>query len=189
MAIDFAADPCDVAPRLLGAIIRTDVAIRLTEVEAYRGEEDPGSHAFRGLTKRNASMFGPPGQTYCYLSYGIHWNLNLVCWPEGRAGGVLLRAGEVIEGHEIARRRRPKARTDRDLARGPGRLGAALGLDGGWDGVRLGEGITLVEGEAVGQMSTGPRVGVSGIGGTEEYPFRFWITGDRHVSQFRRGKP
>lgn len=185
--IDFSADPLEVAPSLLGAVIATDVAIRLTEVEAYRGSEDPGSHAYRGRTKRNATMFGPPGHLYCYLSYGIHWNANIVCWPEGRPGGILLRAGEVVSGHEIARRRRPKARTDRDLARGPGRLGQALGLDGSWDGAALGERITLTRGGAPEEICAGPRVGVSGPGGTEDYPFRLWIGGDQYVSPYRRG--
>lgn len=185
--IDFSADPLEVAPSLLGAVIATDVAIRLTEVEAYRGAEDPGSHAYRGRTKRNATMFGPPGHLYCYLSYGIHWNANIVCWPEGRPGGILLRAGEVVSGHEIARRRRPKARTDRDLARGPGRLGQALGLDGSWDGAALGERITLTRGGAPKEICSGPRVGVSGPGGSEDYPFRLWIGGDRYVSPYRRG--
>ncbi|MDO5723814.1 MAG: DNA-3-methyladenine glycosylase [Flaviflexus sp.] len=186
--IDFSADPLQVAPRLLGAVIATDVAIRLTEVEAYRGSEDPGSHAFSGPTKRNASMFGPPGHLYCYLSYGIHWNANIVCWPEDRAGGVLLRAGEVIAGHELARERRAKARTDRDLARGPGRLGQALGLNGSWDGATIGESITLSAGWEPQEICTGPRVGVSGPGGSEEYPFRFWIANDRYVSPYRKGK-
>ena len=101
--------------------------MRLTEVEAYDGASDPASHAFRGRTPRNAVMFGPPGHLYIYFSYGIHWNANVVCGPEGAASGVLLRAGEVIEGMELARTRRGRS-VDRDLARGPGRLCQALGL-------------------------------------------------------------
>ncbi len=117
-----------VAPSLLGATLRHgDVAVRLTEVEAYDGPTDPASHAHRGRTARNAIMFGPPGHLYVYFSYGMHWAANVICGPEGHAAGVLLRAGEVIDGIEVARTRRGRAR-DRDLARGPGRLCAALRL-------------------------------------------------------------
>ena len=103
------------------------MAVRLTEVEAYDGPTDPASHAHRGRTARNAIMFGPPGHLYVYFSYGMHWAANVICGPEGHAAGVLLRAGEVVDGIEAARTRRGRAR-DRDLARGPGRLCAALEL-------------------------------------------------------------
>lgn len=190
--LDLTRDPCDVAPMLLGAVIRTDVAIRIVEVEAYRGELDPGSHAFRGKTKRNASMFGPPGHLYVYFIYGMHWSANVVCWPEGTAGGVLIRAGEVVENLELARSRRPAAKTDRDLARGPARLAQALGIDGSYNGIQLshrpGGAVVLEPAAQQVPWTNGPRVGVSGPGGTAEYPWRYWIPDDRHVSAYRPGK-
>lgn len=119
----------EVAPRLLGAVLRHGpVAVRLTELEAYDGATDPASHAYRGRTARNAVMFGPPGHLYLYFTYGMHWAGNISCGPEGVGCGVLMRAGEVIEGIELARSRRGRA-SDRDLARGPGRLTQALDLD------------------------------------------------------------
>ena len=123
----------EVAPRLLGAELRHasdvgTVALRLTEVEAYDGANDAGSHAYRGRTPRNAVMFGPPGHLYCYFTYGMHVCCNVVTGPEGAASAVLLRAGEVVDGLELARSRRPGA-SDRDLARGPARLCKALGID------------------------------------------------------------
>ena len=129
----------EVAPDLLGALVehRTAagvVAVRLTEVEAYDGENDPGSHAFRGRTPRNAVMFGPPGRVYVYFTYGMHWCMNLVCGPAGTASAVLLRAGEVVSGEDLARSRRTASRTPRDLARGPARLTVALGVEGSLDG-------------------------------------------------------
>src|SRR5215217_2588813 len=119
----------EVAPRLLGAVLRHDgVALRLTELEAYDGAHDPGSHAFRGQTPRNTVMFGPAGHLYTYFTYGMHHCANVVCGPEGTASAVLLRAGEVVDGLELARARRGSS-PDRDLARGPARLCKALGLD------------------------------------------------------------
>jgi DNA-3-methyladenine glycosylase len=133
---DLEALPAEVAPRLLGARLETvvdgeTVAVRITEVEAYHGRgtgpvPDPGSHARMGPTARNATMWGEPGHLYVYLSHGIHSCVNVVCGPDGVAGGVLLRAGQVIEGVDAASRRRPAARTTRDLARGPGRFGDAV---------------------------------------------------------------
>jgi DNA-3-methyladenine glycosylase len=190
----------EVAPDLLGVVVehRTPaglVAVRLTEVEAYEGGEDPGSHAFRGQTPRNAVMFGPAGHLYVYFSYGMHWCINVVCGAPGRASAVLLRAGEVVAGHDLARARRPAARTDRDLARGPARLASALGVTGADDGVDLcAEGSPLVmrhgcppDAEAIRQ---GPRVGVSGPGGDADvHPWRFWIEGEPTVSTYRAGRP
>lgn len=124
----------DVAPDLLGrTLVRRSAAgtieLRLTEVEAYAGEVDPGSHAFRGRTARNSTMFGPPGHTYVYFTYGMWHCLNLVCGPEGRASGVLLRAGEINVGAALARDRRVSARNDKELAKGPARLATALDVD------------------------------------------------------------
>jgi len=97
----------EVAPRLLGAELRHgDVVVRLTEVEAYDGPNDPGSHAYRGRTARNATMFGPAGHLYCYFTYGMHVCCNVVCGPEETPSAVLVRAGEVVEGIDLARRRR-----------------------------------------------------------------------------------
>ena len=167
-------DSLEVAPALLGAVIAvTDphghVAIRLTEVEAYRGEEDPGSHAFRGRTARNASMF-----------------------EAGLSRAVLLRGGEVVDGIELARARRPAARVDRDLARGPARLCAALGLDRSDDGTLLGGpgsriSLTLPEqAPDAGRIRRGPRTGVAGPGGDgEAFPWRFWLDGEPTVSPYR----
>jgi DNA-3-methyladenine glycosylase len=132
----------ETAPDLLGRVlVHGPVAVRLTEVEAYGPPgEDPASHTYRGRTPRNSVMFGPPGHLYVYFTYGMHYCVNLVCLPEGMGSGVLLRAGEVIEGVEVARTRRHRPSTappltgrgrtipERDLARGPARLAVALGL-------------------------------------------------------------
>src|SRR5437870_13865545 len=114
----------DIAPDLLGRILVRDtdegpIELRLTEVEAYAGPDDPGSHAYRGRTDRNATMFGPPGHLYVYFTYGVHYCANAVAGPEGTPSGLLLRAGEVVEGVDLAIARRG---TTRDLARGPARL-------------------------------------------------------------------
>ncbi len=127
----------EVAPLLLGATLRHgDVAVRLTEVEAYDGANDPGSHGHRGRTARNSVMFGPAGHLYVYFTYGMHHCCNVVCGSEGAAAAVLLRAGEVVDGLETARQRRPRS-SDRDLARGPARLCRALGIDLDQNGARL----------------------------------------------------
>ena len=147
----------EVAPRLLGAVLRHGaVAVRLVEVEAYDGFADPASHAYRGRTARNAVMFGPPGHLYVYFSYGVHWAANVVCGPDGTASGVLLRAGEVIAGLEEARSRRGRS-SDRDLARGPGRLTQALGLSAEHKGADLfgGGPVTLEPAAAPVEVSAG----------------------------------
>ena len=106
------ADPVlEVAPKLLGMVLRATspegtVAVRLTEVEAYDGPNDPGSHAYRGQTPRNAVMFGPPGHLYVYFTYGMHFCMNISAGPDGQPSAVLLRAGEIIEGADLARKRR-----------------------------------------------------------------------------------
>ena len=183
----------EVAPRLLGAVIahRSDagtVAVRLTEVEAYDGEHDPGSHAYRGRTRRNTVMFGPPGHVYVYFTYGMHHCMNVVCGTEGRASAVLLRAGEVVEGTELARVRRGSG-PDRDLARGPARLCSALGVDLGHNGLDLADGVlSLALPDAPHppeRISTGPRVGLRHAA---ERPWRFWLTDEPTVSVYRPAK-
>lgn len=177
---------------LLGAVLHgRDVSVRITEVEAYLGELDPGSHAFRGPTRRNAVMYGPPGRLYVYFTYGMHVCANVVCSPEGTATAVLLRAGRIIEGLDLARERRRTTRTDADLARGPARLTVALGIALGDDGDDLAAGpITLEPASArVAEVVTGPRTGVSGDGGSDAYPWRFWIPGDPTVSPYKRHVP
>ena len=182
-------DPvAEVAPTLLGAVLRAGrVAVRLTEVEAYAGEQDPGSHAFRGRTPRTEVMFGPAGRAYVYFTYGMHWCMNVVTGPDGEASAVLLRAGEVVEGIEEARVRRPGAK-DRDLARGPARLTKALGVDGSYGGTDLldpASPLRLSPGNPVDPalVRVGPRVGVGGEGAPT--PWRFWVDGDPTVSVYR----
>lgn len=190
----------EVAPALLGAAIEHEgVTIRLTEVEAYAGAQDPGSHAFRGPTARNRVMFGPAGFLYVYFTYGMHTCANVVCGSDGEAQAVLLRAGEVQRGADLARARRTSPRTgrvpaDRDLARGPARLAQALGLtleDYGADllggPVRLREAPAHSEAPAI---QTGPRVGLRGPGGDgTAYPWRFWLDGEPSVSAYRPAAP
>jgi DNA-3-methyladenine glycosylase len=191
----------EVAPLLLGAVVehrteRGTVAVRLTEVEAYAGERDPGSHAYGGRTPRTQVMFGAAGRLYVYFSYGMHWCVNVVCGTDGSASALLLRAGEVVQGVDLARSRRPAARVDRDLARGPARLASALGIDGTLDGARLGgpsseEPVRLVPASGHrGVVRSGPRVGVSGAGGDGAlFPWRFWLDGDPSVSPYRPAAP
>jgi DNA-3-methyladenine glycosylase len=181
----------EVAPLLLGAVITSrGVSVRLTEVEAYLGEVDPGSHAFRGQTKRNGVMYGEAGHLYTYFTYGMHVCANVVCSPAGIASAVLLRAGEVVDGFDTARERRTTSKKDADLARGPARLVVALGITLGDAGVDLESGIVTLElGEPVASFSQGPRTGVSGAGGTDAYPWRYWIPGDPTVSPYKASVP
>ena len=191
--VELLAGPVVPAARgLLGCRISANgVTIRITEVEAYGGGGDPASHAYRGRTTRNAVMFGPAGYAYVYFTYGMHWCMNVVTGPEGEAAAVLLRAGEVIDGLATARARRPAARRDVDLARGPARLCAALGLDGSADGLYLlGDGpvrlAPRVEPVPPERITSGPRVGVTGA---RDRPWRFWIVDEPTVSPYRRHVP
>ena len=179
----------EVAPRVLGAVIRHrteagTVAVRLTEVEAYAGADDPGSHAYRGPTERNRVMFGPAGHLYVYFTYGMHYCCNVVVGEEGSASAVLLRAGEVVEGLDVARGRRPGS-SDRDLARGPARLCRTLAIDRAHNGVDLSGGALTLE---VGppprpeDVRTGPRVGLRLAA---DNPWRFWLAGEPTVSAYR----
>ena len=186
--------PLVVAPGLLGSILRVGgVAVRITEVEAYLGVgEDPGSHSFRGQTRRNATMFGDAGHLYVYFTYGMHTCANVVCSPPGESGGVLLRAGQIVEGLDVARARRVTSKSDTDLAQGPARLTVALGIAMSDDGVDLESGRIQLDVTAPldpALVSSGPRTGVAGPGGGEDYPFRYWITGDPTVSRYKAAAP
>ena len=180
-----AGDVLDVAPRLLGAsLTHASVTVRLTEVEAYAGPDDPGSHAYRGPTPRTRVMFGPPGRLYAYFSYGMHVCANVVTGREGTASAVLLRAGEVVDGVDLARERRATTR-ERDLARGPANLCRALGIGLDLDGTDLSRGpvrLVLAAAPDPGRVSTGPRVGLRGA---PDRPWRFWLTGEPTVSAYR----
>jgi DNA-3-methyladenine glycosylase len=188
----------EVAPDLVGrTLVRTTpdgpIVVRLTEVEAYDGPNDPGSHAYRGQTPRNSVMFGPPGYVYVYFTYGMWFCMNLVCGPEGRASAVLLRAGEVLEGADLARKRRLSARNDKELAKGPARLATALGVDralNGTDACGADESpLKVLAGTPVpsDQVLNGPRTGVAGDGGV--HPWRFWAANDPTVSPYRAHVP
>jgi DNA-3-methyladenine glycosylase len=183
-------DAREVAPLLLNKVLARDTrAGRIVEVEAYAGGEDPGSHAFRGRTGRNATMFGPPGHLYVYFTYGMHWCANAVCSPPGQATAVLIRALEPLAGTDEMRaarsrgQRRPLA--DRDLCRGPGRLCQALGIVGDVDGADL---VTGDLGVRIGDDGTAPpshpvvteRVGLSA---GAELPWRFHVAGSPYVSR------
>ena len=196
----FYRHPAEVGRDLLGRLLFSnvggeEVVVRLTEVEAYAGEVDPASHAFRGRNARNDVMFGEGGHLYRYFIYGMYWCANVVTGPAGTAGGVLMRAGEVVDGVELARRRRPTARRDRDLAAGPAKLTAALGWNRVDAGPRSGEDLCSATGPARllagapvsdAQVSTGPRVGVAAA---KEVPWRFWIADDPTVSTYRLHQP
>jgi DNA-3-methyladenine glycosylase len=220
---DFFARPSvEVAPDLLGCVLEHEtadglVAVELTEVEAYAGASDPASHAYRGKTRRNAVMFGPPGHAYVYFTYGMYFCVNLVCLgeagPAGQKGAsaVLLRAGAIVAGEELARARRARRRApsgtspsgtspsgtntvaSRDLARGPARLCLALGIDRTLDGadacvpsspLRVGTGTEPAPRSV--EIASGPRVGVSSAA---EIPWRFWLQGDPTVSVYRAAVP
>ena len=177
----------EAAPRLLGATLRhRDVALRITEVEAYDGPNDPGSHAYRGRTSRNEVMFGPPGHLYVYFTYGMHHCCNVVVGPEGTPSAVLLRAGEVVEGLDVARGRRSRS-TERDLARGPARLCQALAITLDQNGADLTSGGLILElGAPVDQVESGPRVGLRGA---PDRPWRYWIRGERTSPTYRPAAP
>ena len=215
---DFFARPSvEVAPDLLGCVLEHEtadglVAVELTEVEAYAGRSDPASHAYRGKTQRNAVMFGPPGHAYVYFTYGMHFCVNIVCLgQQGSASAVLLRAGAIIAGEDLARARRtrgpvaegpisegPVSRgrariAPRDLARGPARLCQALGIDRALDGADVcvaGTPLRMLSGAGnparSAKIAAGPRVGVSSAA---EIPWRFWYDGDPTVSVYRPHVP
>ena len=188
----FEAPATEVAPLLLGALLTVEgVVLRITEVEAYLGVgNDPGSHAYRRQGPKNNTMFGEPGHLYTYLTYGMHVCSNVVCSPTGDASAVLLRAGEVVDGIEVARMRRLTSRKDSDLARGPARLTVAMGIGLADDGADLASSRVRLELPAVASnYLTSLRTGVSGPGGGAEYPWRFWIPGEPSVSPYKAWAP
>jgi DNA-3-methyladenine glycosylase len=194
---ELAVDPLVAARRVLGAELVADTAdgevrVRVVEVEAYRGDDDPGSHCYRGRTPRNAVMWGPAGHLYVYFVYGMHFCANVVCLTDGVAGAVLLRAGEVLSDPGMAHARRPTARgRDAELARGPARLCALLGLtreNNDADLLDPASPVRLERGETIpdGDVRTGPRVGVAA---GQERPWRFWVAGSRAVTPYKAGRP
>jgi DNA-3-methyladenine glycosylase len=187
-----AADVLEVAPTLLGCLLTAttaegEITVRLVEVEAYRGADDPAAHSYRGETARNAVMFGPPGHLYVYFVYGMHFCANISCLPSGDPAAVLLRAAEVTTGLAAAHRRKPTVTRDADLARGPARLTALLGLtreDNGVDVCDPASPVRLLTGDPVPaeRLRTGPRVGVAAAA---TRPWRYWIDGEPAVSTYR----
>jgi DNA-3-methyladenine glycosylase len=187
---ELAVDPVEAAKLLLGCVLEAgEVKVRLVEVEAYRGGDDPASHCYRGRTPRNDVMFGPAGHLYVYFVYGMHFCANVVALTEDVPGAVLLRAGEVVGGLEEARSRRPASRSDTELAKGPARLTTVLGLERGHNGLDLTDPespVRLLAGEPVppARIHAGPRVGVAVA---MDVPWRFWVEGSPAVSTYRRG--
>jgi len=191
---ELAVDPVDAAHVLLGSVLESRlggevVQVKLVEVEAYRGGDDPASHCYRGRTPRNDVMFGPAGHLYVYFVYGMHFCANVVSLVDGVPGAVLLRAGEVIEGESFAKVRRPSARSTAELAKGPAKLTGVLGLDREQNGLDLTDPdspVRLLAGDPLpaDAIRSGPRVGVAVA---MDVPWRFWIDGSKAVSTYRRG--
>jgi DNA-3-methyladenine glycosylase len=189
---ELAVDPLDLARLLLGSLLEArspegTVTVRLVEVEAYRAEDDPASHCYRGRTPRNRVMWGPAGHLYVYFVYGMHFCANVVARSDGEAGAVLLRAGEVVSGVDVVRARRPRGNAT--LAKGPAVLTSVLGLGREHNGIDLVDPespVRLLEGDPVrdGEVRTGPRVGVAVA---MDLPWRFWVDGSPAVSAYRRG--
>lgn len=164
-----------------------DRAVRIVEVEAYAGGEDPASHAYRGRTARNATMFGPPGHLYVYFTYGMHWCANAVCGETGVATAVLIRAGAPLAGLDEMRAHRVAARRDRDLCSGPAKLCQALGIDGGLDGAALtgqDRRVTIVDDGTPSPRRPGRSTRV-GIRVGVEARWRWFVSGDPNVSRPR----
>ncbi len=182
----YARDPLVVAPELLNKVLVHGArAGRIVEVEAYRGTDDPASHAYRGLTPRTAVMFGPPGHLYVYFTYGMHWCANAVTSSDGEAGAVLIRALAPLRGVDEMRAARPAARRLVDLANGPAKACQALGIDGTYDGVDLvaaEQSVAILDDETAPPPvpTAGPRVGISVA---TDVPWRFSVPGDPHRSK------
>jgi DNA-3-methyladenine glycosylase len=176
----FARSVHEVAPDLVGCVLLVDgVGGAIVEVEAYDGE-DPASHSYAGRTKRNRSMFGPPGHAYVYRSYGVHWCLNLVCDAAGRAEAALVRALEPTHGLETMRARRALD-DERLLCSGPGRLCQALGVTGEHDGLPLDEPpFRVLPAAKEAEVVRGPRVGITRAA---DLPWRYGLAGSRFLSR------
>ena len=184
----YARNALAVAPDLLNKVLVAPGgrAGRIVEVEAYRGADDPGSHGFRGPTKRNATMFGPSGRLYVYFTYGMHWCANVVAETDGVAAAVLLRALTPLEDLEaMYAARGPAARRDRDLCSGPAKLTQALGIDGTLDGADLvpgDRGVTIVD-----DGQPPPRVPAVttriGLTNGADLPWRFHVEGILDISR------
>jgi DNA-3-methyladenine glycosylase len=189
----YARDSRDLAPDLLNKLLVYDdpdvgrASVRLVEVEAYAGDEDPGSHAYRGETPRNRVMFGPPGFLYVYFTYGMHWCSNVVCGEPGWASAVLLRGGAPVEGIDVMRSRRHLARRDRDLASGPARLTQSLGVTGAQNGADLVRGPVRVLDDGVPSPrwpGRSTRVGLK-PGEGDGFPWRWFVRDEPNVSPGR----
>lgn len=178
--IDFSASSFEVAPQLIGCIVLFDgVGGRIVETEAY-DRDDPASHTYAGPTQRNIAMFGPPGHSYIYRSYGMHWCLNFVCRESGHGAGVLIRALEPLAGLDAMRERR-KVDDARLLCSGPGRLSQALGLAIRHNGLPLdAPPFALQAREAEPALLAGPRIGISKA---KDTPWRFGLAGSRFLSK------
>jgi DNA-3-methyladenine glycosylase len=190
----YARDPRELAPLLLNKLLVLDdgpetLSARLVEVEAYCGAEDPGSHAYRGMTARNATMFAPAGHLYVYFTYGMHWCANVVAGRRGEGVAVLLRAAAPVTGLDAMRVRRPKARSERELCAGPARLCQAFGITGERDGTDLTRGPLRVVDDGVAPPArpfVSTRIGLTS-GRGDEHPWRFAVPGDPHISRSPRG--
>jgi DNA-3-methyladenine glycosylase len=190
----YACDARELAPQLLHKILVHDqpgegrLAVRLVEVEAYAGTEDPGSHGFRGPTPRTTTMFGPPGRLYVYFTYGMHWCANVVAGEDGVCSAVLLRGAVPLRGVDIMRARRRAARRDRDLCSGPARLTQALGINGDHDGSDLTRGSLRILDDGTPppvQPGVSTRIGMR-VGQGDEHRWRWYVRGNENIS---RGRP
>jgi DNA-3-methyladenine glycosylase len=176
-----------VAPELLNKLLVRDDGrrARIVEVEAYEGAIDPGSHAYRGETRRNRTMFGGPGLLYVYFTYGMHWCANAVCGDIGSGVAVLLRAAAPLGGLELMRTARPRARLERDLCSGPAKLCQSFGIEGSFDGadlVRRVRGVWIVDDGTAPPEHPGRSTRI-GLSAGAEHPWRWFVEGDPNVSR------
>ena len=193
----YLGDTVDIARSLLGCVLWKRegdlvLAARLVEVEAYLGPDDLAAHSKGGRrTARTEVMFGPPGHAYVYFTYGMHWCMNVVTQEKDTAEAVLLRAAEPLQGIDVMRRRRPKAKRDCDLMNGPGKLCSAMGIDRTLDGEPLdGDRLFLTARDLAVRdedIAVSTRIGVENAVGAAHWPLRFYLRGNRHVSAYRNG--